>query len=376
MENSTQLNSTVQNRVTDTPQNDIIYLVICPLVSLIGLILNLISIAIISNFKEPLYYYLRLELMFQCSDLLVTVLKPIYFCRTCWLSTTFFSNLYYLVFNVYMASVFELGAIMSRNMSAFICVLLISKNFREVRFALKKSFCKIFALAILILSYSLYTYQLFEYKIVPSSSFSLSSNLSLVVTYEVTKTEFGMSYLKSYIEILVMAFRDAINVAILFCFNLIIIFITKANVNEKKNILANSNRMRANYFERYLEYCNNTALIRRLAHKENRQTVMMILTCLNSLIGRLPILFFFIKKNIIQMSDKNTKYAALMVYFSYSINFFLYYQSNYKFRKLFNLYACKIFFCVNYITKTKTKTKNADGGRSGTTSISTEKKKF
>ena len=160
--------------------------------------------------------------------------------------------------------------------------------------------------------------------------------------YQVEKTQFGVSPTKSYIEIVVMSFRDGVNVVILFVFNVMIIVITKMNLNEKKSILDYTNRLRVNYFDRYLEYCNNTAMIRRLARKENKQTLMIILTCVNCLIGRLPILIFFIKKNITCDDDGNTKFGSLMVYISYSIYFFIYYHSNYKFRKLFKLYMRRL----------------------------------
>lgn len=132
-------NLTVQSNL----QNDIVFTFLCPLIGLFGLALNVISIIIISNFKEPMFFYLRVELFLICSDLLVTVFKPVYYCRTCPISASFIANLYYLIFNVYMASVFELGAIMCRNMSALICFLLISKQLRQVRFVLKKSYCKV-----------------------------------------------------------------------------------------------------------------------------------------------------------------------------------------------------------------------------------------
>lgn len=204
---------------------------------------------------------------------------------------------------------------------------------------------KVICPVIVIFSMALYIYQLLEYKITRVEIFSdtKQNNTTLInYNYQVDKTEFGQSRAKEYIEITVMLFRDAFNLFIMLLVNIMIIVLTKMSMDEKKNLLNYTNRLRANYFERYLEYCNNTAMIRRLANKENKQIAMMILTCFNSIIGRLPILFFFVKKNITSINDSNSKFGALMVYISYSVYFFLYYQSNYKFRRLFKLYLSRM----------------------------------
>lgn len=324
---------------TVTIQNDIIFTFICPSIGLIGLCLNLISIFIISNFKEPLFFYLKMELIVICCDLTITVFKPIYYCQTCQISNSYFASFYYVVFNVYFASVFELSAILLRNLSALVCFLLISNYCRIIKFILKKSLCKMLTLVIFILSVILYSYQLFEYTIVRTTNI----NETYEFYYRVEKTVFGQTLTKSYIELVVMSFRDGFNVLALLCLSMFIILNTRMNLNSKKNLLLYSNRLRLNYFEKYLNYCNNKNIIQKLAKKENKQTLMVIMTCLNCLIGRLPILYFFIKKNIIFTTDRNTKYAALMVYFSYSVYFFIYYHSNLKFRKLFKLYFSRLF---------------------------------
>lgn len=319
--------------------DDPIYTILCPLVGLIGLILNLISLLVMISFKEPLYFYLRLELMFIIVDELITVFKPVYYCRSCGsISGTFFANFYFYVFNVYMASVLELGALLSRNTSSLICFLLLSKRLHPLRFVLKRSSCLLIASIIIFFSFIVYIYQLFEYKVtrvvVRSSSNSSTSNL----IYQIEKTSFASTPTKVWLELVVMSFRDAVNVLVLFVFNVSIIVLSRQNLEEQKNELSATSQHRVSRFERYLEYCNNTAMIRRHARKENKQNFMMILTCLNCLIGRLPILFFFLKRNITSINDRNSKFAALMVYSSYVLYFFLYYHSSYKFRKMFNNY--------------------------------------
>lgn len=357
MENWTNSSTIAQTNLQNASQttNDPTYVIVCPLVGLIGLALNLITLAIMSSFKQPLYFYLRLELTFICLDEFVTILKPIYYCRSCSISTTLFANAFYYGFNVYLASVLELGALLSRNMSALICFLLISNHLRQLRFVLKKSSCMLIMPVIVIFSLLVYIYQLFEYKITcVNSTTRLESSPGLTIKVcQIEKTWFGLSATKKWIEMVVMLFRDGINVGVLLVFNILIIILTRQNLEDQKNELNASSQHRSSRFERYLEYCNNTAMIRRQAHKENRQSFMVIITCCNCLLGRLPILFFFIKRNVTSTDDKSTRYAALMVYISYSVYFFLYYQSSYKFRKLVNMYAERIVGRKESIKSTK-----------------------
>lgn len=68
------------------PEVELVLGRLCPIVGLIGLILNFLVVLIFStsNFKEQvLYKYLKYEAVFICLDLLITVFKPMFYCSTC-----------------------------------------------------------------------------------------------------------------------------------------------------------------------------------------------------------------------------------------------------------------------------------------------------
>lgn len=70
---------------------------LCPLIGLIGLVLNSLVVFIFSTrgFLEPvLYKYLQLEAVFICFDLAITVLKPVYYCSTCPITKQLFAQIY------------------------------------------------------------------------------------------------------------------------------------------------------------------------------------------------------------------------------------------------------------------------------------------
>jgi hypothetical protein len=319
---------------------------VCPAVGLVGFIFNLLVFLIFStqNFREPiLYKYLKLEAMFICFDMFITMFKPIYYCDSCEISRTMASQIYFVYFNIYCASFLEMSAIICRNFSALICLLLISNRFKKLsNFLTKKSFFKFIILGIVLVSCIIYSYSLFEYQIIEIIGLANETRMYAA------KTDFGKGNLKADLEIGATIVRDCVNLFILVVVNILIIVQLKINLKKKRKILLkNGNELTKSVAideVQSVSTVNGNEILKNIQRKENLQTLMVILTCVNYLCGRLPLLYIFIKRNIFEDRSNVGIYAILVAYISYTINFSLYYFSNYKFKFTVNSYIKKLLF--------------------------------
>ncbi|CAF0864996.1 unnamed protein product [Brachionus calyciflorus] len=321
-------------------KNDLILTYICPILGLCGFLLHSLSFLVYSNskFKELLYKYLKMESLNVLLDLLITSLKPIYFCRTCDVSRTHFVQIYFIAFMVYGASILELSAIMNRNLSTLCCLILLRKKFSKLRITLILNYYKILNLIIFVISALIFVYQVFEFKIVNNENEKF---------YNVEKSQFSKTTLKSVLEVTSFIFRDGINLSILILLNIFIFICFKNDLSKKKAFFKSKNSntelttfkdisssvrdTRQSTEKKYVVKTRND----RIKQSERKQTIMVFLTCLCCITGRLPILIYYILSNL----DKKNNYkqldnvAVMIIYLTYVFNFFLYYQSNRRFKQ-------------------------------------------
>lgn len=297
-------------------------------------------------------------------------------------------------FNIYGASVLEMCALMCRNISALVCLFLISSSKQKssrtlvIRLLLEQKTVKFLVTVIILFSMALYSYQLFQYRIVHvldhenpnnyTNLSSVSSQRNEWAKWDIYQTDFGNSEHKARFEIAATILRDCVNLLILVILNALIIYKLKVNLKRKKRIIKLGQAhetmtvdgltnmggglkrvtvvstatppgvMCAGGTSGSSGNLNSTAegAIRAIKRKENRQTVMVLLTCLNYLIGRIPLLYLFIKRNLFTDYSNFGIYAILIAYVSYTANFVFYYASNHRFRNLINLQLKKAFsFC-------------------------------
>lgn len=340
-------------------KNDLLFTYICPIVGICGFFLHSLSFMVFSksDFKELLYKYLKMESLNVLFDLLITALKPIYYCRSCEVSKTYFAQIYFISFIVYGASIFELSAIINRILSTFCCYILIRNKIIRNKYFFVLNYYKIINFTIYTISSLIFLYQIFIYKITDVSVDKISP------FYIIEKTDFSKTSLKSIFELTGFIFRDGINLAILIFINILIFIRFKNDLSKKKIFLMpiNSNtKITLHHDELVIRVKNlphvkdlkaenfvnkRTGLLNRIKKCENKQTIMIFTTCICCMIGRLPILVFFILRNF----DNENKYqdliklAALSIYLTYVVNFFLYYNSNKRFKKGF-INICSKFF--------------------------------
>ena len=316
---------------------------LCPSIGLLGFVLNLFILLVFSTrqFRTAsiLYDYLRMEAMFICVNMLLTTLKPIYYCHLCLTSHTLLAEVYFVYFNIYAAGCLEMSAIICRNLAALICLLLISNWAQSVLNFFKNQL--IIMSLVVSFSCAIYSYTLFEYRIVKSGRNETNNNSEFWLA---ERTDFGQSKAKGYWEISATIVRDCVNLFVLVSVNILILVQLKINLSKKRKMLSSSGG-RSVITEAIavvvVSTSTTTTTLRNIQRKENLQTVMLLLTCFNYLIGRLPLLYLFVKRNLFVDTSLFGIYAILVAYVSYSLNFWLYYFSNQKFKSRIKFFAEK-----------------------------------
>lgn len=267
---------------------------------------------------------------------------------------------------------------MCRNMAALVCLLLISSSQAKAarsfvtKILLEQRTVRIIVPAIVVFSMALYSYQLFQYRIVHVPDYYNVNE----TRWDIYQTAFGDSVHKSRLEIAATILRDCVNLLILVILNCLIVFRLKLNLRNKKRIIMlgineAASRSAAVNDDGFTQMQGSKRVIvartsvaggagggggaststaedalRNIKRKENRQTLMVLLTCFNYLIGRLPLLYLFVKRNLFVDYSNFGIYAILIAYVSYMTNFIFYYASNNRFRSSVNFHFKKAFsFC-------------------------------
>jgi hypothetical protein len=335
----------------------IVHTYMCPLVGLSGFTLSLLSFFVFSSseFKEKLYKFLKAETMFMALNLLIQAWRPITYCdNLCEISTSIISKIYVKYFLIYLASIMEMCAFTCGILAALYCYMLVINKSQLVHF---KFSSRLVIIIMIILSAILFSYQIFEFKIVALKIPSLDSSLlekinntilSTRTIYKVEFSQFHFEQKKVFIEIFAMFVRDGVGMFSLITINILLLIRLKKDMQAKKSILRRATVNNLTQVTICGQSNNSTnggerkksslAIVKKL---ESKITIMIMLNCLNCLLGRLPIFIFFIAHNFIKNEYADELFnslASLTVYLSYSFSFFLYYFNNKRFRNIFKKY--------------------------------------
>jgi hypothetical protein len=312
------------------------YGIVCPSIAACGFILTIFTFVIFlsADFKEKLYKYLQVEAVLIGLDLFITTLKPMYYCSSP-IFNSYFTNYYYIIFIVYMASVLEMAIFLSRIASTYFCFILISNNKQHCFMRISY---KLVVVIIMVFSTSIYIFQLFQYRVVIVSE-EVNTNTSSNETsseLRIEKTPFNDSRLRFVIETTVFFLRDGLNTIILIVLNFLIFLKIRQNMAKKRKMLKydvtkdNTSTMNTQ--------TNN--LVKKTEKTINKTIIMMVVTCINCLLGRIPIFLCFVIRNF---DNSNAslyfcQFAVLAIYLSYSSYFFIYCFTNKRFVEKFKSY--------------------------------------
>ncbi len=301
-------------------------------VSIVGAAFCSINVFIFSRpvFRQKLYRFLKYESIFITCDLLIKAFSPVAYCQHCSISKTFSSCVYVIYFSIYLSSILE--------MSAFMCNIFSGLYFYFLVKNIKLSFQinhRVTILVFVVLSSCVFSYQLLEFEI----KYKVD-NVTQEIAYHVKLTDFYYSQVCAIVEIVVNSFRDGLHLGILITINVMLIVHIKASMRHKMTILPKPDSRSKNtlFFIDRQRSTTDTIKI-----KERRITNLIVINCSNSIFGRLPILVYFILRNLSNdtlLVDYFGGFAFFFVYTSYLAKFFLFYLINRNFRDSVN----QIFF--------------------------------
>lgn len=331
------MNQTVHdlsNKTFDGKLSGYIYTFACGPVTAIGFILCLICILIFSSaeFKDQkLFTYLKFECLFMLIDNFICFLPAIFTDTFDSSISKFNETLLSKVINLYLyyflASVLEFCALLSSIFVALSCYAMLhslnqSGNRGCFAFLATLSPYKT-TLFGFIISIIVFIYQPFCGHI--QSSENVQNNFITIDFFE--------SNLQIF-ELVTFTIRDGLLLAILLTIDCLLVVKIKKNLNHKMSTMGNKNA--------------NT-IVNRTRESHNHLTKMILVDCTNSIVGRLPILAYFIVKNVfpsIILEIPLSSVCSLAVYVSYSVKFFIYYNFNKNFKKVFlkHIQSIKTFF--------------------------------
>lgn len=341
-------NLTILNLTNE--KTDLFYGYLCPFVGVIGFCLNVTVFLIFSKavFKETLYEYMKTQSLFISLDLLITSFRPIHYWVQVSFSRTYVSALYEKFFITYFASVLEISAFVSLVLATLHYYLLI-KNVKWLRgTVLMRASYKYVIACVFLFGMVLFLFQIFEYKIecqqqlviypsLNNNNSETSSNAHVEYVCDIEYDVFHYNPVKMMLELLAFIIRDGINLLLLIILNVLIFLRAREGIRNKKLILG------------YLTVKDGqkSKLLSVISRTKYKLTLMVILNSFNCMMGRLPIMVFFIVRNFNESEQVLffRKLAVLFVYLSYAFNFFFFYFTNKKFHKSLNEHFVYILCC-------------------------------
>ncbi len=264
----------------------------------------------------------------------------------------FQATLAYSIFTLYFLWIFpavlELMAILCHTSSTIHYYLIVkeanSSIFCILKFFKASSFIfKTTVMLILSIVPFLYLFLCFEIGWIDSWDNKFSNGTVSIGFYAIQPKQFNDTFYKKIIEIISYLIRDFLMVSILLLMNILIYLHVRNALNNKKKLLYNSSASDNFTFDS----ANITIKKRKskIDHANKKVVLMLVLTSLNNIFGRIPMLLYFILKNAYKENTIMGELGILAIYVSYSLNLFIFLLINSRFRRdlkhkyIFNLSA-------------------------------------
>ena len=326
---------------------DSFYCIIIPLVSFFSFVLNVICFTIFNSseflnkvkLKQNLYRYLKFESLFISLNMFIQMFRPLQYSPS--FQMGLISKIYDLYLVWFLAGVLEMFALNCHIISTLDFYMVITN--RNICFPCLVQIPYVFKLlAMFVISFFLFAYLLFCYEINKYELFETneSNQTTSRVIYSIDKLYFEKTKLKSTIEIFAYLIRDGIMVLILIILNILIyLHVRKSLIKKKRMLLA----------DRYTETTQSikgSNIKKKLKNVNIKIIAMVILTTLNNVCGRVPMLIYFIVRNFStsKLIDIFCKIGVISIFVSYTLSFFIFYFCNNRFRQIFQKKIAGIFF--------------------------------
>jgi len=328
----TQLQNQTQFWIDTTP--GYFECVLVPIICVFGLVSNIICLYIFqilefcnkTDIETQLYKNLKLESAIVAVNLFFQTFRVFFLIKS--FQTTYVYNIFTLYFLWILPAVLELMALMTHTASTidyYVLVRETSLHCSHIFKIIKASFIfKTFVMLILSVVTFSYLFFCFEVDWIDNSDFNSTTH----GFYAIKPQNFNRTSLKKIIEIIAYLIRDFLMILILILMNILIYMQVKNALKNKKKLLYNSAFINNSDL-------NNLTLIKhktKMKHASKKTIIMVAITSLNNIFGRVPILLYFIIRNIYEENEILGKIGILTVYISYSLNSLIFFFINNRFR--------------------------------------------
>ena len=295
---------------------------IMPSISVLGVILNLMSVIVliqISKRKSAYSNMLNYLLFKSVNDglqFLINAFTPFYFCIHCENSHSYIIIIWYIYFFYYAEDVFMLSSSLMELMASFDCCIRIAE---KMKLCYSKRIPYIIIPFIQVFAAIYYVHLLFEFKIEPLNSFENSGKIQ---SYKYVLTDFYYSKVGKFFRIGHVVIRDIIPFLLLILINVFIILKFRTAVKRKLKLNQSINQTRS---------------VQAAINAEKKNQIMILLSGLNFMIGHFGLILYYIQP--FQASPEFwtcfVEFYYLPYYLSFVVNVFLYYVFNKNFRNQF-----------------------------------------
>lgn len=325
--NSTN-NTFFEHDAITCPISDKITVFILPIISIFGVLTNLISTVtfhrIIFNHDHkqaiaPMYYYLYTKSLTDCLMFALTAFSPIYFCQNCDISKSWlaqFWNIY--IFNYFTDVLLSISAIFE-----------IAASF-DIKFNLNQKFVKTrfirFSIIACLGSILFSLVNIFRFQIVYVSN----ENNKNITYYKTIFSDYHSLTVDKYVRFIQSIIKDYIILITMCVFNVLIVISVRESMNKKEEIFTNLKRV--SKIRRVLSKTEKT--------KANAKIMVMVIGIV-FVVGHMPLAVHSLPFINTDTEFWSCYYIITFIpfYLAYTVSFVIYI----KFNKLFKIYFFNFF---------------------------------
>jgi hypothetical protein len=322
---------------------DIGFVIISPIICIIGLILNILCCIVFFSLKEKIFFYLGFKALAECLFLMIGAISPYIICYDCDLNNTYFRMLVILVANKFLKmAVFLVISILEIEIAFNRYNLINSHNTKTL--IEKKDKIKI--LIYLIICILIYVPCFFAYEIKRMMPFAYE--------YILVQNKMGNNLIFIYFYSCFNLIADILSILILLPLNIIILLKFNKFIKNKSQNTTRSTTINRSHLSTIMNQDNNrnrTVLLQENTKTETRFTRMIVSISFFFIFSRLcqaAVSIIVIYNELIDYSIKYFKfsYTILNIFgiiftnLMFSFNFLIFYFFNNTFRKKFDLIFC------------------------------------
>jgi hypothetical protein len=308
-------------------------------ISFIGSILNILCIIGFLNIKEirhqrktNVFRYLLAKSVVDSYTLLRNLIFSSVFCPVvdCFLTRYYVSCNISLVFNNYIGRISLLMSILLELAANFNRYRIITNKF----IFLNKISIYFKFLLIILYCFSFYVYIFFQENcLIPDQSLNETMSYYIYVTnFTNTELGIGLKFMHTFI-------RDVICIILIMVLNIFTLIFMRQSFKRKRELAFNPQSSQS---------ANKNDQNRKLEKSENNLTYLVLTSSLINILGHIILFINMLPINSIKSDSCFNSIAPFLLYFSYSINFFVYYFFNKHFKSYFKTNLIKIFSFITF----------------------------